>query len=479
MANIKQLKLPDNTTYDLKDNSGSLSSHLHHINDLVPLESKTYTNVVATANNFDGGWFFYGKLLPTDFYAIYKIHYRITSIAAGRNDAKTVCDVWICGTQSSLLAYASFNRIANASYLAQHHNELYRATSAGITGEYGHLIGVRLQSAWNPTTAANSRTITVDILEVENCTFTFFENMTLYANVPGTGSTNYSAYTELNGTSNGLQETGDSDNVDNIMAYFNLKTGAQGIWNTSLIMQDGNGCYQNICTASNGTATNANRTTANTKLANPNGFRVGGTIYYSGGNYNANTNITSWGHIRSMQGNVFDARYSFNVTLTANSLTPYAPIYLVGTINATDGLFYLDQTWWTQTPTATDKVYVLVGGCYDSTTSNCRISLLEHNPWYKYDGSKLVELTNGHMVGVDVPSNASFTDTKNTAGSTDTSSKIFLIGATSQAANPQTYSDNEVYATSGVLTTKSVQVGGTSATMQYNSTNKCIEFVFN
>ena len=70
------------------------------------------------------------------------------------------------------------------------------------------------------------------------------------------------------------------------------------------------------------------------------------------------------------------------------------------------------------------------------------------------------------------------TDTKNTAGSTDTSSKIFLIGATSQAANSQTYSDNEVYATSGVLTTKSVQVGGTAATMQYNSTDKCIEFIF-
>ena len=70
------------------------------------------------------------------------------------------------------------------------------------------------------------------------------------------------------------------------------------------------------------------------------------------------------------------------------------------------------------------------------------------------------------------------TDTKNTAGSTDTSSKIFLIGATSQAANPQTYSDNEVYATSGVLTTKSVQVGGTAATIQYNSTDKCIEFIF-
>ena len=70
------------------------------------------------------------------------------------------------------------------------------------------------------------------------------------------------------------------------------------------------------------------------------------------------------------------------------------------------------------------------------------------------------------------------TDTKNTAGSTDTSSKIYLIGATSQATNPTTYSDNEVFATSGVLSTKSVQVGGSLATMQYNSTDECIEFVF-
>ena len=70
------------------------------------------------------------------------------------------------------------------------------------------------------------------------------------------------------------------------------------------------------------------------------------------------------------------------------------------------------------------------------------------------------------------------TDTKNTAGSTDTSSKIYLVGATSQAANPQTYSDNEVYATSGVLTTKSVQVGGGAATIQYNSNTQSIDFVF-
>lgn len=57
-------------------------------------------------------------------------------------------------------------------------------------------------------------------------------------------------------------------------------------------------------------------------------------------------------------------------------------------------------------------------------------------------------------------------DTKNTAGSTDTSSKIFLIGATSQAANPQTYSHDTAYVgTDGKLYSagKVVLTGGSNA----------------
>ena len=54
-----------------------------------------------------------------------------------------------------------------------------------------------------------------------------------------------------------------------------------------------------------------------------------------------------------------------------------------------------------------------------------------------------------------VPTN---TDTKNTAGSTNTTSKIYLVGATSQAANPQTYSNASCYAYNGVLYSGGVQV---------------------
>ena len=51
------------------------------------------------------------------------------------------------------------------------------------------------------------------------------------------------------------------------------------------------------------------------------------------------------------------------------------------------------------------------------------------------------------------------TDTKNTAGSSDTSNKIFLVGATSQAANPQTYSHDTAYVgTDGCLYSNSQKV---------------------
>lgn len=42
-------------------------------------------------------------------------------------------------------------------------------------------------------------------------------------------------------------------------------------------------------------------------------------------------------------------------------------------------------------------------------------------------------------------------DTKNTAGSTNDTAKLFLIGAKSQGANPQTYSHSSVYETNGTL----------------------------
>lgn len=51
----------------------------------------------------------------------------------------------------------------------------------------------------------------------------------------------------------------------------------------------------------------------------------------------------------------------------------------------------------------------------------------------------------GLITGADKKKLDDFTDTKNTAGATNSSDRLYLIGATSQGANPQTYSRNGVY----------------------------------
>lgn len=51
----------------------------------------------------------------------------------------------------------------------------------------------------------------------------------------------------------------------------------------------------------------------------------------------------------------------------------------------------------------------------------------------------------GLITGADKKKLNDFTDTKNTAGATNSTDRLYLIGATSQGANPQTYSKSTVY----------------------------------
>ena len=75
-------------------------------------------------------------------------------------------------------------------------------------------------------------------------------------------------------------------------------------------------------------------------------------------------------------------------------------------------------------------------------------------------------VTKADITGLGIP--GSDTDTKNTAGSTNSDSKLFLIGATSQAASATTYSDSEVYTTNGTLSAK---ILSTSAGVHTNTAN--------
>lgn len=67
-------------------------------------------------------------------------------------------------------------------------------------------------------------------------------------------------------------------------------------------------------------------------------------------------------------------------------------------------------------------------------------------------------------------------DTLNTAGSTNDEAKLYLVGAKSQAASAQTYSDTEVYTQAGELNATSVCIAE-HGQMKYDSATQCIRFV--
>ena len=179
-------------------------------------------------------------------------------------------------------------------------------------------------------------------------------------------------------------------------------------------------------------------------------------------------------------GNVVDLRYSFN---TGKTLTGNKAVYIV-CAPQTDGLVKLHTTPISQTlPTEADGLYYkYIGQAYDTY----RIQLVIHQPAYEYKNGKICIVTNqysptlGSSTTTYLRNDGSWatpTDTKNTTGSTDTSSKIYLVGATSQAANPQTYSDNQVYATNGQLDADKIRIAET-ASLVYNSTTQALDFVF-
>jgi hypothetical protein len=349
----------------------------------VLLDEKTYTGIYGSANDFANATFYFGTVRPTDFYKEWHVKYRITAFVPDQNNYNGHFEVNLYGSQNARTAYKCTNAHYSTSYLLLYYHVLYSLTSTGYTNGYGHAIGIGLRNSTNPTSSSYPRTFIIDIIEADNCIVTMFDNMIKYESLPGTGSTNYSGYTEYNGHNNGLQETGDDNNVDRLLATTgSIYAGTNGIYGYNLIMQDTTGAYQALTTK---------RSIETTKTKNTTGF-LPYHLYY----YNLGSAITSG------QGTAgytiydslpIDFRYSSNC---GNTLTPYKQLYLKGTI--VNGLFYLADTWWTQElPTSEDGfVYMYIGITY----SNYQVQLVTNNPIYEYRNGYL-QLYNEKLTWID------------------------------------------------------------------------------
>ena len=198
----------------------------------------------------------------------------------------------------------------------------------------------------------------------------------------------------------------DTDTVDTKIRMFCGKTGAVGVWTNSIFMEDTNGTYQSLTTTGG---------TASTKARNTNGFKLGATLYVNANKtYAASTNIT--GAVYSLLSTAVSAYYTINDA--EDALTVYAPWYIVGTVQG--GAFYLDDVWWTDTPNETGKVYILVGNVYRWNGTSHQYVLLENNPWYVYDGEKLVDFVwQKAEAGITVAADAIKSWVKSAGGATE------------------------------------------------------------
>ena len=344
---------------------------------VTPIATKTYSGLIGSANDTPNATFYFAKIHPTNYTVQWNVSLRF-HVTAPEAYAQDVT-IRLGGYGSAFSSYDAYT--VRTGSVGMYYVSLYRATQAGIsTNHKGHALGFSLKNASNPTNNSYKRTITVELLETENCTVDMLDTAVKYAQIDGTGSTNYSgtAPTEM-GVATAGQNATNNTNTSYQQHGSAVKVGANGVRSYSLIMKDTDSTWSSLFgSAYNGTATG--------KTACTNGFHLGSILYSagapSGGNYAAGANTST-----VYDGYPLDFRYSSNC---ASTLVSYKPVYLVGEMHD-DGLFYLDETWWTQTvPTAEDgKTYVYVGEAY----SSYQVWLSVENPAYQYYEGKFRKLS--------------------------------------------------------------------------------------
>lgn len=235
--------------------------------------------------------------------------------------------------------------------------------------------------------------------------------------------------------------------------------------------------FRATCPTAAGTAAKvATLQTSDRNFSLATGVRVAVTFTYGNSAATPTLNVNSTGAKTIAVATSATAKTTGNGT-TYNTWGPYETV-----------LFTYDGTYWVNKGSSLSiyNAYALANskssfsGSYNDLTDKPTIPTLPSNIVNTITttaGTHTVITSKTGDVSFNVPTKTSHltndsgfitsdSDTKNTAGSTDTSSKIYLIGATSQAENPQTYSHDTAYVgTNGHLysASKEVLVGGSNA----------------
>ena len=410
MADISKITTLNGITYNIKD---AVARRVHNPD---PLDTRTYENVIATANDQNGAGFFYLKVRGDTFQTPWHVKTRVKATVPGDANyfTDTIFDIFGFGNTYSW--YSCVNWIRTTSYRPIYYNSHFRVSETGYNNGCGSWLGFSLFYSNNPTNTSYKRTVVVELLAYENCTVEFQDSLITPTNIPERAAhTNYysstnTAYDNFDAANYGLKQSGDANSTSISNLYDN---NAYFVANSAIYR------YQMLFQMNENTLTPLNNNdnvigTTKTMLTNVE-FDPFGRIYYysSTSTVAANGNISGGGRFWAING--VDLRYSFNCGTT---LTAHKPFYLVVTPLSNGKVKIASTTPWVQTlpTTNTGNWYILLGRTY----STYQIVLFHHHAVYAYVNGSYQEISrsafeattvNGHTVNADVPSDAKFTDT--------------------------------------------------------------------
>lgn len=374
-------------------------------NDLL-VSSKTFTDFIGNTQ------FYFGSARPTAFNTPMLLRYRIKVWVESDTNYCSYADVLLtCLAGTS--AYNTTQNIRSTSYRPVYYHYWGRLTSAGYTAGYGNIIGIGLNDSTKNTDTTKKRSCIVEILESINCTFTFFDDITAAASVPGYGSTNFSVTT---GTFSGNGTYPDGNTYDRTYLNERAYAGPNGVKQYSLCAYNKDNKFESFTTSS-GTGTS--------KAFYTDGqFRYPPSIYYYSGSGNISANALIGSSCTYPIINSFDMRYSANVTTSAG-FTAWTPLYLEIAFDA-NGYWHPTSNGLTQTLT-NGNYYILIG----MPINTYQMPLDSFHPVFYYDGTKLIDVEKywiDNLIPADaitgtgtVGSIAKFTDTHEIGDATWTS----------------------------------------------------------
>ena len=378
---LSSIKLPNGDTYEFKD---SVARAYHE-----PIATKTYTDIIATSNDNVGGAFFYLKVRANNWTDKWHIKTKVFATVPGNDlyETETYFDIW--GYENTYGGYICKNYVRSTSYRPIYYNNYFRVAKTGYDNGCGGWIGFSLYNSTNPLNTSLKRTVTIDLLEYENCTVDFQDSLITPTNIPERAAhTNYysstnTSFDNLDAAGQGIKSSGDN----NTTSISNLYHNYGNFIANSVIYR-----YQLLFHVNDDKLTplnNDNNVTATTKtlLTNLEFYPFKDIFwFYSTGTVNANAAISAGSCFYSM--NSVDLRYTFNIT--SSTLTAHKNVYLK--LTPTSGFLakLASASPITQDLPASEDgyLYLLLGRAY----SGYQISLYPKHPVYYYYNDRIVEL---------------------------------------------------------------------------------------